>query len=68
MIIFQLFCYLFTLYFLVAVGYETFRDLESSQYSSKLVYAKKFAVRFWSNFLYRLPDLNTPIKIGGIFL
>ncbi len=41
MIIFQLFCYLFTLYFLVAVGYETFRDLASSQYSSKLVYAKK---------------------------
>lgn len=55
MIIIQLFCYLFTLYFLVAVGYETVRDLKGTEYSSKLVRARKFAAKFWSNFLYRLP-------------
>lgn len=55
MIILQLFCYLFTLYFLAAVGYETVRDLATGEYPSKLAYARKFAAKFWSNFLYRLP-------------
>ena len=55
MFVVNLFCYIFTAYFLGAVGFETYNDLKDGEYATRLIYAKKFAQKFWSNFVYKLP-------------
>ena len=55
MFVINLFCYIFTAYFLAAVAHETYNDLKGGEYASRKVYAKKFAQKFWSNFVYKLP-------------
>lgn len=55
MFVINLFCYIFTAYFLAAVAHETYNDLKEGEYATRLIYAKKFARKFWSNFVYKLP-------------
>lgn len=55
MFVVNLFCYIFTAYFLAAVAHETYNDLKEGEYADWKVYAKKFARKFWSNFIYKLP-------------
>lgn len=55
MFVVNLFCYIFTAYFLGAVGFETYNDLKDGEYANRTVYAKKFVRKFCSNFVYKLP-------------
>lgn len=55
MFVINLFCYIFTAYFLGAIAFETHNDLKEGEFSSRLIYAKKFAKKFWYNFVYKLP-------------
>lgn len=54
-VVINLFCYIFTAYFLGAVGIETYNDLKDGEYANRMVYLKKFVRKFWSNFVYKLP-------------
>ena len=55
MFLINLFCYIFTAYFLCAVGFETYNDLKEGEYATRKVYVFKFARKFWANFIYKLP-------------
>lgn len=48
-------CVLFTAYFFGTVIFETYVDVGGIGAGSRWGYAKKFASKFWDNFIYRLP-------------
>lgn len=53
--LFSIICYLFTLYFVGKVAFETAKDLKETPKRPSLVYAKKFIKKFGENFIYHLP-------------
>lgn len=55
MILIELFCILFTIYFFGAVAFETYVDVGGIGANTRWGYVKKFASKFWGNFIYRLP-------------
>lgn len=55
MFLINLICYIFTAYFVAAVGHETYNDLKGEPTTTRWAYARKFLQKFWSNFVYKLP-------------